>query len=660
MSTAVESEADAGTLAGQPPVSFNRPRHKKDRGIGTMLILLLLVGGAAYGAATVFFDGEDGTETGMRPGKLLYTVQRGDILVTVTDDGNVESSKNIDVKCEVAGGSTILSIVPDGTTVEAGDEIIKLDTASIEDQLNSQKMNYEKALATEIQSREDYGAAQIAVQEYEEGTYLEELKTAEAGIRIAQENLRSAENVFEYTRKMVRKGFATSLQREADQFAVERAKLDLEAAETRRKVLTDFTRVRTLKDLEAKREAAAAKARADKAALDLELVRKERIQKQFDNCVIRAPQRGMVVYANDSGGSRFGGQQQVQVEEGAAVRERQAIVRLPDLSRMQVKMTVHESRVNQIRPGMPARIVIQDTEYKGHVISVANQPEATSFFTASVKEYATIVAIDGESTSLRPGMTAHVEILLADLRNVLTVPVSAVKELRGVACCWVATPSGPEKRELRLGQTNDSLIEVLEGLSEGDRVLRNPGTDLEEAKQDASLDSEQSRDRSRFGETASPGATGPGGASPRGGRPDGPPGGGAAGPAGGNGTPSGRPDVAGGGPPGSGSQSPGGGPPGAGSGGPPGGGPGGGGGGRSFNIMEHDANGDQKVSRDEAPESMQRFFDRLDEDGDGFVTKAESDAARQRFQQGGGRPGGGPPGGGQSGGPGGNPGGGTP
>ena len=53
--------------------------------------------------------------------------------------------------------------------------------------------------------------------------------------------------------------------------------------------------------------------------------------------------------------------------------------------------------------------------------SVANQAEPTNFFTGNVKEYAAIVSIDSDPHGLRPGMTAAVEILVANLKNVLSV-----------------------------------------------------------------------------------------------------------------------------------------------------------------------------------------------------------------------------------------------
>ena len=584
------------------------------------LVFLVIVSALIFGGVTYYPDLVASLSTDAKgPDVLTYTVSPERLLVTVTEDGNVESASNVEVKCLVAGGSTILWIVPDGETVEAGTEIVRLDTANIEDQLNNQRITYEKALATRIQSEEDFEAATIAVKEYEEGTFLEELQKVEADIRIAMENLTSSKNVFEHTKKMARKGFVTKLQREADKFAVERAGLDLAAANTRKKVLEQFTKAKTLKDLVAKREASAARMRADEAALSLEKARRDRLASQLGNCVIKAPQSGMVVYANNAGRSRYGGNQTPQVEEGAMVREGQALIRLPDLKNMQVKVTVHESKVDQLRRGMPARIVIQDQEHTGRVVHVANQPESTSWFSANVKEYATTVAIAGNTTGLKPGMTAEVEILVADRKDVPVVPVSAVVEQRGKFFCWVQTQNGRERRPLKLGLTNDKLIEVVDGVVPGDEVLRNPRAVEKEAREDVPLEDRQ-RDRSAFGD----GETSDGGDSTTddSNRPEG----------GAGRSPDGRRDGAGnqesrrgdeqeprGGPLGEGRR---------------GGGRRGGGRRGGFDLMQYDTDSDGKVSKEEAPERMRGFFDRIDGNGDGFIDKAEIDAMRARFQGG--------------------------
>ena len=54
---------------------------------------------------------------------MTEIIQRGDLLVTVTESGTLESAANVEVKCQVAGGSSILWIIPDGTFVEEGEKI---------------------------------------------------------------------------------------------------------------------------------------------------------------------------------------------------------------------------------------------------------------------------------------------------------------------------------------------------------------------------------------------------------------------------------------------------------------------------------------------------------------------------------------------------------
>jgi multidrug efflux pump subunit AcrA (membrane-fusion protein) len=386
------------------------------------------------------------------------------LLITVTEDGNVESANNVDVKCEVAGGGTILWIVEDGKLVEKGEEIVRLDQSAIEDQLNAQKIVYNKAQASMIQAKEDHDAAEIAVNEYREGTFHKDMQACESQIKIAMENLRSAQNVLDHTQRMTRKGFATPLQLEADTFAVQRAQLDLDAAKTAKDVLEKFTYQKTLKGLEAARDAAKARMVSEEAAFALEQSRMKKLEDQISRCVIKAPQSGMAVYANEAGRR---GNQEVQIEEGAVVREGQALVRLPDLSKMQVRVKVHESRVDQLRLGMPARIRILGKPMDGEIVSIANQPEAQGWMSSNVKEYAALVSITGEPGSLKPGMTAEVEILIADLPDVFAVPISAVVEQRGKFYAWVdKSGSEPERRPLVIGLTNDKLIEIKDGLKE--------------------------------------------------------------------------------------------------------------------------------------------------------------------------------------------------
>jgi multidrug resistance efflux pump len=635
MATALQEErvdvsdvlADLGTDAPfQPGAPPRRRRWGAWLGIFGLLAVALVVGLATRWKSSFGAQSVGPVQT--------HAVKWGELIVTITEDGNLESADNLDIKCEVAGGTTILWIVEDGKQVEQGAELVRLDSAQLTEQINQQRITYEKARSSHIQAEKDFTTAQIAVQEYLEGTYRQQLQDLSAKITIAMENLRSAENSLQHTERMFRKGYVSPLQQETQQFAVERAKLDLESAKTAKDVLERFTKAKTVTSLEAQRDTAEAKKNSEKAAFDLEEARLKRLERYLKKCTLSAPKAGMVVYANDQGRGRFGPQQATEIKEGAQVREQQTILRLPDLTKMQVRVTVHESKVERVRPGMRARIRIQDREFQGSVFSVANQPEPSSFFSAAVKEYATIVRIGGESTNLKPGMTAEVEILVANLPDVLSVPVAAVFEHAGQTWCCVRKGKTIERQPVVLGMTNETFVEVKEGLQEGDLVVLNPRSFVPELREETRQQGKVDVDK-RFGAGGpagkpmpSPNGLPPGGRMPPGGEPAG------------RYQPGERQ-------PGVGPEGPGSGPstgnsPGERPGRPPGGPDG-----KRPDLMSFDKDGDGKISRAEAPDFMQSFFDKVDTNGDGFLDRSELNAMRSRARAGGSPPSGGPPGGGQ-------------
>jgi HlyD family secretion protein len=277
---------------------------------------------------------------------------------------------------------------------------------------------------------------------------------------------------------MARKGYVTTLQRDAAAFAVERAKLDLAAANTAKDVLERFTKDKTAGDLESKRDAAEATMRCDQASFELEETKLKRLTTQLEKCVVHAPQDGMVIFANDSRRDDA-----PLVEEGALVRERQSILRLPDLSRMQAKVTVHESRIDRVVPGMRARVTVQEREFQGTVHSISSQPESMGWRRGNnAKMYPVIVRIDGTSSDLRPGMTATVEILVANVKGVVAVPEQAIVEQGGRFNCWVTVDGHPQRRPVKLGVSDGRLIEIKDGLAENEQVLLNPRATVPEAR----------------------------------------------------------------------------------------------------------------------------------------------------------------------------------
>ncbi len=466
------------------PVVEKRPLWP--RRLAITLALLAVLTAASWGAARYVNTHRPSATRDMKTAAVL----RGDLLVTMKEDGNLESAVNIDIKCEVAGGSAILWIVEDGQQVKKGEKLVELDSSALEEQVNQQKIVYEKARAVMIQAEKDFAAAKIAVQEYLEGTFVKALLDAESNITIASENLRSAQTSLDHSQVMFRKGYISVLDLESQSFAVERAQLELDSANTAKEVLTKYTKEKMLQELQSKSDAAEARVRSEQASFSLEESRLKRLEAQILKCVILAPADGMAVYANET--DRHGMSQEAQIEEGAAVRERQTLLRLPDLSQMQVKVNVHESKIDGLGKALrqaerlgqvlPARIEIQGKQSEGRLASIANQPAPPDFRTGNVKQYPTIIAIDGTPEGLRPGMTAKCEVVVMRLNDVLTIPVAAVLEQQGEYVCWVATDKSAERRPLVLGTANETAVEVKDGVSEGEKVIVNPRATVPEAR----------------------------------------------------------------------------------------------------------------------------------------------------------------------------------
>ena len=160
------------------------------------------------------------------------------------------------------------------------------------------------------------------------------------------------------------------------------------------------------------------------------------------------------------------------------MRERQAIITIPDMTKMSVRVKIHESYIKKVKKGQKARITVDafpDTVLEGEVTKVGVLPDSQNrWMNPDMKVYLTTITIHGTNDWLKPGMSAKVEILVNCLANVVYVPVQAVSPLEGKQVCYVATAGKPECRTVEIGEFNDEFIEIKSGLKEGERVLLRP------------------------------------------------------------------------------------------------------------------------------------------------------------------------------------------
>jgi hypothetical protein len=117
-----------------------------------------------------------------------------------------------------------------------------------------------------------------------------------------------------------------------------------------------------------------------------------------------------------------------------------------------------------------------------------------------LKTYLTEITIDEDQdiSSLRPGMTAKVEILVDQVADALFVPVQSVTTIDGAPVCYIWKDGQFAPRSVELGDSNDSFVVVRAGLDEGDVVQLNAprpqGMPPERKEKEKEKDKDQDRE----------------------------------------------------------------------------------------------------------------------------------------------------------------------
>ncbi|TAL04476.1 MAG: HlyD family efflux transporter periplasmic adaptor subunit [Verrucomicrobia bacterium] len=325
-----------------------------------------------------------------------------------------------------------------------------------------------------------------------DGEAKQKLRKLEDDLQVAQKELGQARTALEGTRRLFEKGFVPKTEQVRDEISYESARLKVQTAETAmalylkyefpksaEEAMSKFTEAVREQD-KARRVAisklAQARAKLNSAKGQYEVQSRQRndLNEQLQKCALIAKKTGLVVY----GGGRddqfyYGGEERIR--EGASVRERQAIITIPDMTRMSVNVKIHESYIKKVRKGLKARITVDafpDEVLTGEVTKVGVLPDsANRWMSPDLKVYLTTITIDGTHDWVKPGMSAKVEILVNKLNDVVYVPMQAVAPDGGKQICYVAGGFKPERREVQVGEFTDEFIEVKTGLKEGERVL---------------------------------------------------------------------------------------------------------------------------------------------------------------------------------------------
>ena len=404
---------------------------------------------------------------------LMCRAVRQEFLLEVSAKGEVESAANVEVRCEVRPSNRswlrILEVVPEGTRVEPGDFLVRLDSSELETDRDAQRIASEQAKAALALAQSKYEVAKSAKDAYLQGEYRLARTEAQNALELAEYKARRARQYLESSRTLQKLGHITPMQFQADQFALTVAETDVRTARLKLDLLENYTKPKMLKELQSNLVNWEAKL----AARDFEYRRSveelARMEEQIAKCVIRAPAPGKVVLAH-----LHHNDHSHMVEPGELTHTNRVLVRLPNPRRMQVKAKIDEDKIGLVRKGLPVTIRFEafpGIDLPGEVVRVSEYPEPEDWLGSGVKQYVTIVRIDGELEDLRPRLTADLAIRIQRLDGQLQVPSQAVlKHGEGTYCLrvegdrWLA-------QEVSVGPSNGKYVLVRSGLEEGQEVV---------------------------------------------------------------------------------------------------------------------------------------------------------------------------------------------
>ena len=182
-----------------------------------------------------------------------------------------------------------------------------------------------------------------------------------------------------------------------------------------------------------------------------------------------APVDGIVTYGDPD---RIWGNPEVKV--GMDGRRKQVIITIPDMSKMIVDVNIPEQYRSKINVGDKVIITpesIQTIKIWGKIATIASLPVHTIPWDKSTpKIYRTVVSFTENNPQIVSGMSVQVEVVSKVLKNVISIPIEAVFEEGGQLLVYRRSISGPEKVNVKIGESSDNAVEIQAGLKEGDEV----------------------------------------------------------------------------------------------------------------------------------------------------------------------------------------------
>ncbi|HYR91094.1 MAG TPA: efflux RND transporter periplasmic adaptor subunit [Terriglobia bacterium] len=395
-------------------------RKKSRKLLIGIIFIAVLVGGAGAYVALMSRPAAD-----IEPSRLAV-VERGDLARSVVAIGRIEPVAKVEIKSKANG--IIKEIKVDaGNLVSEGQVLVELDKENLNALLR-------EARAALLGAQANAKAAEAELEK-------NKIEAEGVDVNFARRNVARAE-------QLLKDGLIP--QQNHDD-----ARMALEIAENRQRAAQSQLFV------------AQARVAQAQATIAQSAAAEERAQEELNNATIRSPIKGMVLSRDVEIGSPVSS----ILNMGANAT---LVMVLGDIREVFVRGKVDEADIGLVRLGQPARIKVEtfkERQFEGRVTRISPLGvEKDNVVSFEVK-----VSIDNASGELRANMSANAEIVLAEHKATLIVPEKAViydaQRMAWIEVPAPGTPTGREKKQIKVGFSNGTRTEVVQGLTEGQRVI---------------------------------------------------------------------------------------------------------------------------------------------------------------------------------------------
>ena len=396
------------------------PKRKSRKLVVIILLLVIVVGAGVYSVSVMSRPASE-----IDPSRLT-TVQRGDLARSVVAIGKIEPISKVEIKSKANGIIKEIK-VQIGDLVQQGQILVELDKENLQARLH-------EARAALLGAQANVKAAQA---EFDKN----KIEAEGVDIAFARRNRDRAE-------QLAKDGLLPQSNLDDSRLAVEVAENRQRAA----KAQLSVTQARVS-------QAEATVAQSEAAV--------ERAEEELGNATIRSPIKGMVLSRDLEIGSPVSSI--LNLGAGATL-----VMVLGDIHEVFVRGKVDESDIGLVKLELPARIRVEtfkDRQFAGRVTQISPLGVEKD----NVVSFEVRVSIDNASGALRANMSANAEIVLEEHKGTLMVPEKAViydtQRNASVEAPAPGTRSGKETKAVKVGLSNGTKTEIVQGLTDGQKVI---------------------------------------------------------------------------------------------------------------------------------------------------------------------------------------------